>query len=138
MRVFLDTNVLVRAFATRGLCTDVLRVILAEHELVLGSAVLAELMRVLETNLGLPPKTLKEAEAFLRREAILVMDSVPLRIRIRDRADVPILSEAVAGNAAVLVTGDRDLLDIAAEAPVSILSPRAFWERLRSDPDGPR
>jgi len=33
MRVFLDTNVLVAAYATHGLCEDVFRVILAEHEL---------------------------------------------------------------------------------------------------------
>ena len=32
MRVFLDTNVQVSAFATRGLCADVLRLVLAEHE----------------------------------------------------------------------------------------------------------
>ena len=34
VRVFLDTNVLVAAFATRGLCADVVRTVLAEHELV--------------------------------------------------------------------------------------------------------
>lgn len=32
MRVFLDTNVLVSAFATRGLSADVFRLVLAEHE----------------------------------------------------------------------------------------------------------
>ena len=47
MRVFLDTNVLVSAFATRGLCADVLRLILAEHTLVTGEVVLRELRRAL-------------------------------------------------------------------------------------------
>ena len=37
MRVFLDTNMLVAAFATRGLCEDVLRTTLSEHELVIGT-----------------------------------------------------------------------------------------------------
>ena len=32
MKVFLDTNVLVSGFATRGLCADVIRLALAEHE----------------------------------------------------------------------------------------------------------
>jgi hypothetical protein len=36
VRVCLDTNVLVAAFATRGLCADVLRTVIAEHELVLA------------------------------------------------------------------------------------------------------
>jgi uncharacterized protein len=36
VRVFLDTNVLVSAFATRGLCADLLELVLLEHDLVLG------------------------------------------------------------------------------------------------------
>ena len=47
MKVFLDTNVLVSAFATRGLCADVMRVILTEHELLIGEVVLTELQRIL-------------------------------------------------------------------------------------------
>ena len=40
MRVFLDTNVLVAAFATRGLCADVFRLVLAEHELLVSAALI--------------------------------------------------------------------------------------------------
>jgi predicted nucleic acid-binding protein len=47
LRGFLDTNVLVSAFATRGLCADVLRHVLTEHELLTGEVVLAELRRAL-------------------------------------------------------------------------------------------
>ena len=36
MKVLLDTNVLVSAFATRGLCADVLRLVLTEHEMVVA------------------------------------------------------------------------------------------------------
>jgi predicted nucleic acid-binding protein len=38
----------------------------------------------------------------------------------------------VAGNADVLVTGDQDLLAVAAELPMRVLEPRAFWELLRA------
>ena len=41
------------------------------------------------------------------------------------------MATAVDGRAEVLVTGDRDLLEAADAAPLAILSPRAFWERLR-------
>jgi hypothetical protein len=47
LRVFLDTNVLVAAFATRGLCADVLRLVLVHHELVTSAVVVAELQRAL-------------------------------------------------------------------------------------------
>ena len=56
MRVFLDTNVLVSAFATRGICADVLRVVLAEHTLITSEVVLRELPRVLRTRIGMPSR----------------------------------------------------------------------------------
>ncbi len=43
MRVFLDTNVLVSAVATRGLCADVLRETLVSHQLVVSAPLIAEL-----------------------------------------------------------------------------------------------
>ena len=36
MKIFLDTNVLVSAYATRGICSDLVRFVLAEHELMTG------------------------------------------------------------------------------------------------------
>ena len=42
MKVVLDTNVLASAAATRGLCADVLREVLAEHELVICKQVIDE------------------------------------------------------------------------------------------------
>ena len=48
MRVFLDTNVLASAAATRGLCADVLREVLTSHELLTSAQVLSELKRVFE------------------------------------------------------------------------------------------
>lgn len=134
MRVFLDTNVLVSAVATRGLCADVMQACLAEHQLVLGGTVLSELRHVLERKLQLPPETVGELDSFLRRHAVVIKAAPPLSIDLRNPSDIPVLAEASAGEADVLVTGDRDLLDAATEAPLPILSPRAFWEQLRSNP----
>ena len=66
MKVFLDTNVLVSAFATRGLCADVLRQVLAEHELLVGERVLREVGRVLRAKLRVPQPVIDEIEQFLR------------------------------------------------------------------------
>ena len=50
MRILLDTNVLVAAFATRGLCLDILQLVLAEHRLVFGETIVEELERILAEN----------------------------------------------------------------------------------------
>lgn len=135
MKVCLDTNVLVAAFATRGLCADLLRVILAEHRLVVGETGLAETRRILRTKLRLPQEAVAEVEAFLRQQATVAAPAPPLPISIRDPDDIAILAEAVAGGAEVLVTGDRDLLEVADRAPLPIVTPRGLWELLRATPE---
>ena len=132
MRVFLDTNVLISAVATRGLCADILRVVLAEHDLLISDTVLDELQDVLQRKLQLPDNTAKELNRFLRHHGTRVGKGASPTVKVRDASDALILAEAIAGGADVLVTGDRDLLDIAADAPVPILSPRGLWNKLRS------
>jgi predicted nucleic acid-binding protein len=41
------------------------------------------------------------------------------------------LADAIAGGAEILVSGDNDLLDVAAHSPIRILSPRAFMTLAR-------
>ncbi len=72
MKVFLDTNVLVSAVATRGLCADIFQAILANHDLVVGETVLTELRRVLRKKLRASRDTVEEMDGFLRREAIVI------------------------------------------------------------------
>jgi uncharacterized protein len=133
LRVFLDTNVLVSAFATRGICADVLRVVLAEHILVTGEVVLRELTRVLRTRIGLPPGAVREIAEFLREHEVAPKPAVRARVPRRDPDDQWVVASAVDSRADVLVTGDRDLLDIAPDAPIKIVDPRGFWDLVRKN-----
>jgi uncharacterized protein len=132
LKVFLDTNVLVAAFATRGLCGDVLRTVLAEHELVLGEVVLHELRSVLSKKFKLPEDAIRAAEAVFEGLTLVPKPNKPSRLKIRDPADRWVLASAEAAGADVLVTGDEDLLSVAGESVIRIASPRAFWELLRT------
>jgi putative PIN family toxin of toxin-antitoxin system len=131
MKVFLDTNVLVAAFATRGLCEDVLRTVLTEHELLVADTVLEELERVLVQKLRMPANRAAAATGFVRTHAKVLSATEPAPWPERDPADRWIVAAAITGGADVIVTGDRDLLDIAKTVPIAIVSPRGFWERLR-------
>lgn len=132
MKVCLDTNVLVAAFATRGLCADVLRAVLTEHEIVLGEVILIEFRRVLKSKLKVPDERLASAEAVFSTIEILPKPEKPWPLKIRDQSDPWVVATAVAGGAEVLVTGDKELLSVAERAPLRILTPRDFWELLRS------
>jgi putative PIN family toxin of toxin-antitoxin system len=134
VRVCLDTNVLIAAVATRGLCADVLRTVLAEHELVVGEVILAEFRRVLTTKFRVPADRIDPIEAIFAPFPVVPKPSAPSEVPVRDPSDRWILATALAGAATVLVTGDDDLLAVAGDAPIRILTPRAFWELLRQPP----
>ena len=131
MRVFLDTNVLVSAFAARGLCADLLRLVLGDHALLTGAVNLVELRRVLTERLAAPPEVIALVERALSLAEIVPTPSEVLPIDVRDADDAWVLASAVAGDAAMLVTGDQDLLVLGAAAPLPIVTPREAWIRLR-------
>ena len=77
-----------------------------------------------------------EVDAFLRSQGEVVREPPPITFEVRDPSDRLVVAKAVAGGAEVLVTGDGDLLSVAAGAPLAIVAPRAFWELLKAGPRG--
>jgi len=132
VRVFLDTNVLVSAFATRGLCADLFELVLLEHDLVVGRQVMRELNRVLRAKLRLPPVQVAEIIEFVTAEAAnFVEQAAPVDAAVSP-ADARVLGEALAVEAELFVTGDVALLKLGAIRGMRIVTPRRFWEHLRS------
>ena len=132
MRVFLDTNVLVSAFASRGLCAEVLDLVLLDHDLILGRNVLRELKRALREKVKLPVVRSAEIVDFVSSEATQIVDKSEPAIASIDAADALVLGEALASHADLFVTGDSALLRLAAVGALKIVSPRQFWEVLRA------
>lgn len=131
MKILFDTNVLIAAFATRGLCADLLSHVLLEHELIIGEVVIGELRVNLRKKIKLPKRTADEIEALLRESTVVSKPKKHLGLDISDPDDEWIVASAVAGGADVLVTGDAAVLKIGRRAPLPIVSPRGLWELLR-------
>ena len=109
MRVMLDTNVLASAVATRGLCADVLRAVLTEHELVICPQIISELQRVLKDKFVLPRQLVNDFIRLVREDAILCEPGDLPAIKLKDEDDLGILSAAVCGQVNVIVTGDKEI-----------------------------
>lgn len=129
MKVFFDTNVVLAAFATRGLCADLFAHVLVEHELLVGDTVIRELRSKLRLKLSMV--VIDEIEALLRDQTVVTLPARHLSLGIPDPDDEWIVAEAVAGEADMLVTGDAALLKFGQRAPLPIVSPRGLWESLR-------
>jgi len=134
MRVFLDTNVIVSAVTTRGLCADVFRTVLAEHELITSSRVLQEVRRILKVKFEVPEVLIGEYLELIEQDAVVAEFKDLPNVPIKDRDDIEIIAAAVSASAHVLVTGDREVQSIKSFKNVRVMSPRAFWEELTANP----
>jgi putative PIN family toxin of toxin-antitoxin system len=130
VRVLLDTNVIVSAVTTRGLCADVFRAVLAAHELVTCAKVLQEVRRILGIKFDVPEQLIAEYLELIGQDAIVAEPEDLPDLPIQDRDDVAIVAAAIGAKAEVLVTGDHELQSLKNVGKVRILSPRAFWEEL--------
>ena len=130
MKVFFDTNVLISAYTARGLSVDLFRLVLTEHELLTGEVNLLEFRRVLGQHFRVPGAEVALAERELREHTIVPKPGATLDLKIRDD-DKWVLASAVLAQSGALVTGDKDLLDVAESSPIPILSSRDCWQWLR-------
>ena len=130
MRVFLDTNVLVSAFATRGLCAELYERLLTEHDVVIGEPVVAEVLDIMQCKFRAGKELLAKVEAELRLLEIVPAQQAAPKLPIKDREDLWIIACALAGEVDCFVTGDAELLVLGKVKNMPLLSPRACWESL--------
>src|SRR3954469_10922627 len=117
MRIVLDTNVLIAALISRGVCSELLEHCALNHVLVTSDFILGELHEANEAN---------EAIVLLRSQMEHVAPTLLENQVCRDADDDQVLGTAVAGKATCVVTGDNDLLVLQRFKEVEILSPAKF------------
>lgn len=134
MRVVFDTNVLVAAFLTEGVCSKLLmRARKGDFDLLLSTDIIRELDRVLGKKLSLTQSEISDVHAVLLEAVKEVQEKTePIEPVCRDADDDRILACARQAHAEYIVTGDDDLLVIKTYAGTQILAPRDF-ESLFAD-----
>lgn len=137
MKVLLDTNVLASAAATRGLCADVLREVLSNHELILCSQILSELRRALRDKFAVPDELIEDFLWLLRQDTVYTEPGELPKLNLNDKDDLGILAAALNGGAQIMVTGDKELQELGQFQDVTIMSPRKFWDGLNSSATPP-
>ena len=131
MRIALDSSVLIAAHISRaGVCAELLEDVLLYHELVTSGFILEELGRKLVEKFNFPRRDADQVGAFLRRVSIVVDPADLPPDLCRDPTDIPVLGTAVAGACALLVSVDRDLLDMQTIQTIPIIRPGEYWRRI--------
>lgn len=132
MRVFLDTNVWLAARFGRGLCAELLELLVAnEAELLVDAQVLSEFRRIAANKFGVPEPVLRQAERFFAEFVTLVPSTPGPLAGVADPDDAPILAAALAAGADLFVTGDKALVALGAVEGMPVVDPRAAYLKLR-------
>jgi len=128
VRVVFDTNVLIAAFLTEGVCSKLLvRARKRECDLILSEAIAEEFERILIKKFSLSQDDLSEARVLVREAAKETLyDVAPIRPLCRDPDDDKVLACARESKADYIVTGDQDLLVLKQYEDTRIVTPRDF------------
>jgi uncharacterized protein len=123
-----DTNVLIAAIITEGICSKLLhRARAGEFSLVSCPFIMMELRRTLSKKFRLTHDELCSAmEPISESISQVIEHSLKVKDICRDADDDNIIACTVAAKADYLVTGDSDLLEIKDYQGVRIINPRDF------------
>lgn len=127
MKVVLDSNVIVAAFATHGVCHELFEHCLKNTTILCSDFIVSEVERVLIQKIKIPAKKTLEIIQSLKDQTEWIVPEDIMVEKLRDPNDQMVLSTALTGNADYLITGDKDMLVLKAVKKTVILSPRDFW-----------
>jgi putative PIN family toxin of toxin-antitoxin system len=131
VRIALDSSALIAAHISRaGVCAELLEEVLLHHELVTSEYILEALTRKLREKFDFPMNDARLVAAFLRRVGDVVVPAELPPAICRDTTDIPVLGTAVTGQCALLISVDRDLLDMVSVQGIPIVRPGEFWQRI--------
>lgn len=138
MKAFLDTNVVLAAFLTQGVCHGLFqRAIAGEIEIVVSEQVLAEAEKHLRGKFHVSAAECAKTLSLVRATSQVVPIPAAPPKTSRDPDDNAILAAAVAAGVSHLVTGDKDLLVLDPPKGLRILKPAEFVHHLESLKKGP-
>ena len=128
MVIVIDTNVLVSAALSDGVCRKVISEALLHHRVVVSDAILEEYLGVADRQEHADYRgAMLDLIEEIRRKAVVV-EPTPGTFGLPDSDDEVFLSTAKAGGAD-LITGNTRDFTAPRYGPIKVFTPRAFLDR---------
>lgn len=132
-KVTLDTNIIISALIFGGNSKEIIEKInKREFKVYISSQLVSELIEVLIKKFNFSSKMIMLLEA----QIITLFNVVYPRQNIdvaRDEDDNRVLEVAIESNSSIIVTGDKDLLDLKKYKNIKIMNPKDFLDSLKKD-----
>ncbi|MFH1260144.1 MAG: putative toxin-antitoxin system toxin component, PIN family [Elusimicrobiota bacterium] len=134
MKIVIDSNIIIAAYAAHGLCAEIFEVCLNDHEIFICDVLIEEVKNGLLKKIKVPESIVKEIIELIKSRARIV-EPQQLNFQIcRDPKDVMVIGTAVKSSADLILTNDKALLVLKKYKEIKILNIRQFWELLRTQP----
>ncbi|MFZ5819128.1 MAG: putative toxin-antitoxin system toxin component, PIN family [Chloroflexota bacterium] len=141
LRAVLDTNVIISSILyKKGVPSQLMKAWYnGKFELVTSRKIIEEVVRViseprLKDTFRIRDERIRRLEKALKRDAVLAIRNADTSGAIpEDPSDEMFLSAAVIKKAAIIVSGDKHLLNLKEYRGIPILTPRQFLELLGSE-----
>ena len=125
LRIVFDTNVYISAALFGQRAERVMQLAsVGQIQLIVSEAILSELRRKLREKMAWPESRIQLFVDVILELAVLVEPTITLDIVPDDEDDNRILECAVAGEAGLIVTFDKDLLRLKSYEMIGIMTPR--------------
>jgi uncharacterized protein len=133
MKVILDSNVVVAAFSSRGLCQSLFELCLDRYDIIICDHILSEIFRILHKKFKMSREKVEAIIDYLN-EFCECVDYEKLENAVcRDKDDDEILALGQSINADYIITGDKNLLVLKSFNSIPIILPREFWNIARKE-----
>jgi len=129
MKIVFDTNVILSALITQGLSSRVLDICIDYHQLYISTFIINEIIDKLENKFLIENIKIKRVKSFIDNSFIKITPTSEIPKICRDKDDNNILQLADFVKSDVIITGDKDLLEIFRFNKIDIITPRQFMEK---------
>lgn len=127
MKILFDTNVLVSAFITGGSSYEVIEHALHECDIYYTAFIINEFRRVFKNKFHYPESVINEFALFIHKFFLKGDTAGAISNVCRDSDDDQLLADAVINGIDVIITGDKDLLDLRNHKGIKIIHPIDYW-----------
>lgn len=139
MNIVLDTSVLIAAFyrpPDRPTFTkDVYDYVVSSHTAYVSDEILKEFRDKCGKKLKMETGHIEHLESLIKKrtqfkmmKSIKSKTTIPEKLRLRDEKDVHIVQFALGIHADMILTWDKDMLDLEQIGKLKLHSPRTFWD----------
>jgi len=128
--VVFDSSVWISAFQFGGTPLQALDLVSGRSTIAVCPQILDEVRSILKSKFNWPKENIDDALSDYARDIVLCQVSGRLRGICRDPNDDMIIECAMASEADLIISGDKDLLVVKQYNRVRILTPRAFLEEF--------